>query len=418
MKFMLFVLPTVPATLEERKRLRPIGRNNERYQQMLDELRKLAVFADDAGFDVLATTEHHFHSEGYETSVAPLLLYADLAARTKRIKFSPLGLVLPSWDPIRAAEELAVLDHLTKGRIYAGFARGYQDRWVNVLGQQYHVTGGADGRLLDRQPQPPGLRGDVKVIKKAWTEEAWDYDGEYYKVPYPYKEGIRRWPVADWTRQYGAPGEIDDEGVIRKICVVPKPYQQPHPPMFQPFSVSESTIRYTAQSSIVPWILVSNPPDFQRLCTVYQEVAAETGRKLGLGESVGAFRAVHFGKHRGRGGGAAARHQLLRASTHYFGGLRLLGGVPHARGRREVPAGSVHAAAAVGVDGGADAQGQVRAGRHGRPDQARDRGAAEDPAATAISSGSAWFFDQGLMSMDEEMRQIELFAKHIIPAFR
>src|SRR5436190_23529196 len=101
MKFMLFVLPTVPATLEERKRLRPIGRNNERYQRMLDELRKLAVFADEAGFDVFATTEHHLHSEGYETSVAPLLLYADLAARTKRIKFSPLGLVLPSWDPVR-----------------------------------------------------------------------------------------------------------------------------------------------------------------------------------------------------------------------------------------------------------------------------------------------------------------------------
>jgi alkanesulfonate monooxygenase SsuD/methylene tetrahydromethanopterin reductase-like flavin-dependent oxidoreductase (luciferase family) len=114
--------------------LRPIGRNNECYQQMLDELRKLAVFADEAGFDVFATTEHHFHSEGYETSVAPLLLYADLAARTQRIKFSPLGLVLPSWDPIRVAEELAVLDHLTKGRVYAGFARGYQDRWVNVLG--------------------------------------------------------------------------------------------------------------------------------------------------------------------------------------------------------------------------------------------------------------------------------------------
>jgi len=54
---------------------------------------------------VFATTEHHFHSEDYETSVAPLLLYRDLAARTKRIKFAPVGLVLPAWDPIRAAEE-------------------------------------------------------------------------------------------------------------------------------------------------------------------------------------------------------------------------------------------------------------------------------------------------------------------------
>jgi hypothetical protein len=43
MKFMLFILPTVPGTLEDRKRLRPIARNTERYQQMLDEMRKLAV---------------------------------------------------------------------------------------------------------------------------------------------------------------------------------------------------------------------------------------------------------------------------------------------------------------------------------------------------------------------------------------
>ena len=51
MKFMLLMLPTVPGTLEDRKRLRPIGRNNERYQQMLDELRKLVVFADEVGFE-------------------------------------------------------------------------------------------------------------------------------------------------------------------------------------------------------------------------------------------------------------------------------------------------------------------------------------------------------------------------------
>jgi hypothetical protein len=56
--------------------------------------------------------------------------------------------------------------------------------------------------------------------------------------------------------------------VVRNICVIPKPYQHPHPPLFQPFSVSESTIRYTARSDIVPWILTSNPPDFQQLCHV------------------------------------------------------------------------------------------------------------------------------------------------------
>ena len=89
MKFQLFVLPTVPATLEEREQLRPIGRNNDRFQAMIDEVRSLCVIADDAGFDCFSTTEHHFHSEGYEASVAPLLLYADLAVRTKNIKFAP-----------------------------------------------------------------------------------------------------------------------------------------------------------------------------------------------------------------------------------------------------------------------------------------------------------------------------------------
>src|SRR5262249_61510795 len=81
MKFMMFVLPTVPGTFEERRHLRPIGRNNERYQQMLEELRQLVVLAEQAGFDVFATTGHHFHSEGDEASVGPFLLYIDLAGR-------------------------------------------------------------------------------------------------------------------------------------------------------------------------------------------------------------------------------------------------------------------------------------------------------------------------------------------------
>src|SRR5436190_23468541 len=101
MKFSLFVLPTVPGTLEDRERLRPIGRNNERFQQMLEEVRTLCVMADEFGFDCFSTTEHHFHSEGYEASVAPLILYADLAARTKNISFAPLALVLPAHNPLR-----------------------------------------------------------------------------------------------------------------------------------------------------------------------------------------------------------------------------------------------------------------------------------------------------------------------------
>jgi alkanesulfonate monooxygenase SsuD/methylene tetrahydromethanopterin reductase-like flavin-dependent oxidoreductase (luciferase family) len=414
MKFMLFVLPTVPATFEERRNLRPIGRNNERYQQMLEELRKLVVLAEQAGFDVFSTTEHHFHSEGYEASVAPLLLYTDLAARTERIKFASLGLVLPAWDPLRVAEEIAVLDHLTKGRFYAGFARGYQDRWVNVLGQQYHATGAPmDGSAIDQHNREV-YEEVLEIIRKAWTEDSITYNGKYYKIPYPYEEGIQRWPAAEWTRQYGAPGEVDAQGVVRKISVIPKPYQQPHPPLFQPFSVSENTIRYTARSSIVPWILVSNPPDFQRLCQVYQEVAQASGRSLKLGESVGAFRAVHFGK-------TEAEAVALLRDTNYRGFKEYFSGFGFGEAFRTAEDNDKYPMTPLPLEElTVERLRRVKYALAGTPDQVR---AEVEALQTLYGSGGelewfGWFFDQGFMSWDETQRQFEAFAKEIMPHFR
>ena len=414
MKFMLFVLPTIPGTFEERRNLRPIGRNNERYQQMLEELRKLVVLAEQAGFDVFSTTEHHFHSEGYEASVAPLLLYTDLAARTERIKFASLGLVLPAWDPLRVAEEIAVLDHLTKGRFYAGFARGYQDRWVNVLGQQYHATGAPmDGSAIDQHNRQV-YEEVLEIIRKAWTEDSITYNGKYYQIPYPYEEGIQRWPAAEWTRQYGAPGEVDAQGVVRKISVIPKPYQQPHPPLFQPFSVSENTIRYTARSSIVPWILVSNPPDFQRLCQVYQEVAQASGRSLKLGESVGAFRAVHFGK-------TEADAVALLRDTNYRGFIEYFSGFGFGEAFRTAEDNDKYPMTPLPIEElTVERLRRVKYALAGTPDQVR---AEVEALQTLYGSGGelewfGWFFDQGFMSWDETERQFEAFAKEIMPHFR
>jgi alkanesulfonate monooxygenase SsuD/methylene tetrahydromethanopterin reductase-like flavin-dependent oxidoreductase (luciferase family) len=323
-------------------------------------------------------------------------------------------MVLPAWDPIRAAEELAVLDQLTKGRVYAGFARGYQDRWVNVLGQQYHVTGAPmDGSSIDNHNRRV-YEETLKVIKKAWTEEAWDYDGEYYKVPYPHDEGIRRWPVAEWTRTYGAPGEVDGEGVVRKICVIPRPYQDPHPPLFQPFSVSENTIRYTAQSGIVPWILVSYPPDFERLCRLYQDVAAGAGRNLRLGESVGAFRAVHFGRTEEEAV-ELFRQTNYQGFAHYFGGFGFAEAFRMPEDAEKYPPPAMLPPQEWTVD-------RFRRTKYalaGTVDQVkRDIEALQKVGGSGELEWFGWFFDQGFMSWDEEMRQIELFAEHIIPAFR
>ena len=112
--------------------MRPIGRNGESYQRMLDEVVELAQVAEDAGFWGLSTTEHHFHSEGLETSVDSAMLALYIAERTKRLMVGPIGYVLPTWDPIRLAEQTAMVDQMTKGRHLVGMARGYQQRWGNV----------------------------------------------------------------------------------------------------------------------------------------------------------------------------------------------------------------------------------------------------------------------------------------------
>jgi hypothetical protein len=74
--------------------------------------------------------------------------------------------------------------------------------------------------------------------KLAWGDEPFRFKGKYYEYPYP-QEGTP-WPAHEWTREYGFPGEVDEAGRIQMINVVPKPYQRPHPPLFQAFSVSVS----------------------------------------------------------------------------------------------------------------------------------------------------------------------------------
>ncbi len=413
MKFNLFMLPTIPATDEERVAKRPIGRNTEAYQEMLAQVRELTQLAEDVGFDSIGITEHHFHSEGYEISVAPLLLMADLAARTERIKFLTLGLVAPAWDPIRLAEETAMLDQLTRGRYYAGFARGYQDRWVKVLGQKYQTEGAlSDGSAADLRNREI-YEEVVDIVRHAWQDELLTYDGEFYKVPYP-EGGIKDWKAARFTERFGAPGEMDADGTIKAVSVVPKPYQDPHPPMFQPFSVSESTIRYTAEKGIVPYILTSYPEEFQRLCRVYQEVSAENGRNLGLGQGVGALRSIHFGDSVA-GAQALMEATQLKGWNLWFGQFGYWEAFRLPEDNEKYPFGEVPLPESEWT---AERFRKHQYSLMGTPDDIKRE---FESLARVHGDGNlewfSWFFDQGLLSMDDARRQLELFGKHIIGEF-
>src|SRR5271168_4334795 len=125
LKLDIFAMPTIPATLEERARERPIGRSTERYQMMLDALRQLALMCEEMGVDAFSTTEHHFHTEGGEMMPSPLILFADLAARTRNLQFIPLSLGATANNPLRIAEDVALLDQMSRGRVSVALARSY-----------------------------------------------------------------------------------------------------------------------------------------------------------------------------------------------------------------------------------------------------------------------------------------------------
>ena len=297
MKFSIFLNPQIPGSGYSAEAnataKRPIGRDVESYQRLLHEVREIAVHADQIGFDALMMTEHHFHSEGFEFSVNPLMFLTDLAARTERILLAPLGIVLPAWDPIRAAEDVALLDHFSKGRLRLGVARGYQSRWMNVLGQRWQTAAArSDGSQSDNRNFD--VFGEIlNIMKLAWTQETVKYRSDVldYQVPFPY-EGIEGWPAAEWTKTFGAPGEVDEEGVIRAVSVCPKPYQNPYPELWQPFTISDRSVIRAAQENTLPWMFTPNPDEHAAKAKLYQEESARQGRDYKLGEHTGILKIV------------------------------------------------------------------------------------------------------------------------------
>lgn len=291
MKFMFFVLPTLPATLAERKALRPIAMHQDRWDAMIDQVVDLAQLAEEVGFDGFCFPEHHLHSEGVEMGSLPVLTQ-HVIHNTKRMKVGPIGYVLPGWNPLRLALEIAWLDQLTKGRTFVGFARGYQNRWLSQMAQKIHVMATASDKSETDRINREAFEEVFRFLKLAWGDEPFRFKGKYYEYPTP-EEGTP-WPAHEWTRQYGFPGEVDELGRIQKINVVPKPYQRPHPPLFQAFSVSEETIRWCAREGIIPTVLMPQPPVVRKFAEAYQEEAARAGRKLSLGDSFGVLHCIYL----------------------------------------------------------------------------------------------------------------------------
>ncbi|MGH7818827.1 MAG: LLM class flavin-dependent oxidoreductase, partial [Candidatus Binatia bacterium] len=277
MKVSLFYLPSIGSRAEIERGM--AGLREDLYGRMLGDISAQAKLADDLGYDSVSFTEHHFHVEGFELSNNPVLLDLFVGMQTKHIRVGQLGIVLPAQNPIRVAEDIAMLDHMTGGRACAGFARGYQRRWVDVMAQQMHGIHGALPHEHDEidAANRAAFEECFRIVKAAWTGEMLEVDGRYWRVP----PGETPWDL-EATRLWGRGVE---QGIVRSVGVVPKPLQKPHPPLFQPFASSERSIRWCAAEGVTAVLPALHPKTELELCRIYAEVSG-----LPLGEGMGVLR--------------------------------------------------------------------------------------------------------------------------------
>jgi len=203
--------------------------SDERAQFSLNEALEQFRLADEVGFDWVTLAEHHFGPVGLTPN--PMVFAAAMAQVVKRAKIAILGSNIPMLNPVRVAEEYAMLDTLTGGRVVAGLIRGTPNEYVT-----YNVNP-AESR--------PRFEEALQLIRRIWTEpEPFAWQGRYFKY--------------------------------RSICIWPRPVQTPHPPIYMSGSSPESAV-FAAENRVSLGIAVSTVPLAKAALTLYRKRARETG---------------------------------------------------------------------------------------------------------------------------------------------
>jgi alkanesulfonate monooxygenase SsuD/methylene tetrahydromethanopterin reductase-like flavin-dependent oxidoreductase (luciferase family) len=206
------------------------ARGRDLYDRYLGEL----VAAEELGLDGVVVNEHHQNAYGLMPS--PNLMAAALTQRTERLKLCVLGNALALYNPpTRVAEEMAMLDVLSGGRLIAGLV----------------VGGGPEYYSYNIDPTEARARFSeaVQLVLEAWTRPGpFAFDGEFYQLPY-----VNPWP---------------------------RPLQQPHPPVWVPGLGSPSTITFCAERGFgyMGVAYYAPPESFARQAVAYHQSVTAAGR--------------------------------------------------------------------------------------------------------------------------------------------
>ena len=187
---------------------------------------------DELGYDGVGFNEHHTSPYGLMNS--PNLMAASAAQRTKKIKLLIYGNLLPLHEPLRLAEELAMLDCLSNGRLISGFARGIP-REYNV-----HNVKMSESRARFEEA--------YEIITRAWSDDVLNYDGQF-------------WSYHD-------------------VSIWPRPVQQPGPPIWTPISSSRESIEWAGKHNIPITPGLGAKGMREDIIRYYAQVLAENGHRI------------------------------------------------------------------------------------------------------------------------------------------
>ena len=246
-------------------------------EEHIDNLRQQTVLAEELGFEAMWLGEHHFGPYGLGDLPNPILLGADLAARTSTIRIGQMANIVPWWHPIRLAEDLAILDNMTGGRVDVGFGRGI---WP-YEGPQFHPNADPRKDVENREL----FRETIEIVREIWSNEYFSHQGANYSFP---AEG-----TVFSHPQYPPNPDWQDGDRVTKLRVTPRPYQKPHPPLWMTVSTDRSV---TTAAELGLKACYWQPPALrirQRM-ELYAQVRTELeGRPFALGEDQAVMRSTY-----------------------------------------------------------------------------------------------------------------------------
>ena len=230
--------------------------------------------ADSLGFDTMWLTEHHFQYEGYEVLPNLILFGQHLASQTKNLRLGQMFNVVPQWNPLRLAEDFAIADIITGGRMEFGVGRGTVPREAWPLGTVV-ASGDNDMSAEHDKINRQIFEESLEIIKRAWTHERFSFKGEHFTLPAE---------------------DIPDRGSnVDDLTLIPRPQRSID--IFQPVT-SPETIEYVPRAGHKAVYWLQNADSQLDKWNKFAKIRDDMGKPVAPGEDRCLVLNVHVGKTR------------------------------------------------------------------------------------------------------------------------